>query len=250
MPTGCNPKPRIPSRPRIRIHTAAAGTALALAGLAALAPPAAAQDGGEREPLALSVDGVHFGGDVELRLFDSLGTVVPGDTASASVWVRNDSRDRATLSVHLTDVATTDRELASAARFEVSAAGGNQTVTVGQAQEAGGRIRALDAFPLAPTEVTRVDVRLTIDERLGARGGEPGEAGTRESFTVGVEAALTEAVPTGVGPSEVGPMPVTGAGHGVIELVAIAALGALAGGAALARAALIGGRRTSTGPRS
>ncbi len=178
---------------RIRISAAALGTGLAIAGLALIAPLAAAQSRpAATEPLALSLDGVHFDDGVSPRLFSALGAVVPGDTSSAAVWIRNDARDRATLSVDLVDVAASDRELASAASLKVSAAGRERVVTVAEAHTAGGRIRALDALPLAPSETVRVDVTLAIDARLGERRGEPGVAGARETFSLRVQAALAQ----------------------------------------------------------
>lgn len=97
---------------RSRLHTrrqpAAIGAALAVALVLCGAPTAA--DAAPTDAISLSSNGVDFAPDLPAGLFNSLGTFIPGRTASVRIWVRNDSPAEARLRVDAWAEASTDPE--------------------------------------------------------------------------------------------------------------------------------------------
>ena len=91
----------ISSRRRVRTHRATAmlaslgGVAAALLSIGVASPAAAGDDGG----LELSRDGSTYSDRFEGQLFDDLGTIVPNDSRSTTLYLRNASADPAILRV-------------------------------------------------------------------------------------------------------------------------------------------------------
>jgi hypothetical protein len=86
-------------------HTALAATvaiAIALAIGGAVAPASAATD-----TVLLSRDGTTFGSSISGGLFDGAGLLVPGQSVSRSLWIRNPSATAAALRVSIRNLVST-----------------------------------------------------------------------------------------------------------------------------------------------
>lgn len=115
-----------------RAHSVAATAMIALAivgigaGPASAVGPASAPD---PAPMSISDDGVKFSQNAGGGLLDRLGLLIPGESASASMWVRNDSSDRAVVRVSIRDLVTSSREYADGVSLATWNSGTGQTLS-------------------------------------------------------------------------------------------------------------------------
>jgi len=153
---------------------------LGLLALTLLVPGAARADP-DGPSVGLSPDGGRWADSLEGPLFSTALRWVPGDRRSASWWVRNESRDRARLSVELPEDAVLPGWLALSTRVDDGwtsvADGGPGVVGV-----------------LAPGEERRVDLRVAMRPAAG-------NASERETADLRLRVRLTEEVP-GTGPGD------------------------------------------------
>lgn len=144
----------------------AAATALVVAAavVAAAAPAAAAADAGA---LQVSADGVAYASSNTLPVFPDALRLVPGDTRTASVWVRNVGQEAGRLRIEL--YVPQDPGGLQAAGVEVSAAPDGeaaQAVSAASAERDGGCAVLSGGRVLAAGESARVDVSVVMPASL------------------------------------------------------------------------------------
>lgn len=123
--------------------------------------------------LLVSTDGVSFLPDNALPLFDSMGRVVPGDSTTESVWVRNDAPSAGVLRIDLTGVSADDPELAAAFTLGTAVAGASASegTSVADGIDNGGCIVLHNGHRLAPGERVQIDVTAALSRSLTDRDG-------------------------------------------------------------------------------
>src|SRR5690606_7160579 len=84
-------------------------TGAVIAALVVAAPASAATP-----QVLVSVDGTAFSSNLSTQLFDDLDLIVPGDSMSSSMWVRNDSPDTALVRVAITDLVIPSTQFGAA----------------------------------------------------------------------------------------------------------------------------------------
>lgn len=144
-----------------------ASTGLLVLALALGTGPASAAM--RQDPATVSSDAQHWTTSLDTALLDQAHRWVPGDTQTVTVWVRNLSREAATLNVTTTDEATADKPTARDARqrgrgasevpLEVSVRVDGRPVRIGD--DIGHRIAG--AVP------ARVDLTITMPRTAGNR---------------------------------------------------------------------------------
>ncbi|KQQ93013.1 hypothetical protein ASF62_14680 [Leifsonia sp. Leaf325] len=108
------------NRPRIR-RSSRAGRLLGVAVIGVLgcgvlggAASASAASASPIDAASFSRDGVHFAADPRGALFAGLGAIVPGQRATARLWVRNDGPSPLVIRVNATQVNVDDADYADA----------------------------------------------------------------------------------------------------------------------------------------
>lgn len=173
---------------------AAVSAAVGLSFALAVAPPVSASTSEPLDRLTYSHDGDVFvtGGDV--ALFAGVVDIVPGDSASDTVWFRNDAPEPGRLAMGLIGADADDAALADAMSLTFVDGSGQRLnrVTIADAAEAGDCAALSGGRVLQPGEVLEVDITLLIDEELGSQtsAGDPGSGGV---VRFQLRAALTEA---------------------------------------------------------
>jgi LPXTG-motif cell wall-anchored protein len=82
------------------------------AGLLGVTTQSAAADSSTSSPVVLvSTDGVNYTPTLTVGLFDDAGLLVPGDTATAELWIKNPTSDPATVRVSVGQVTTSSPQL-------------------------------------------------------------------------------------------------------------------------------------------
>lgn len=144
--------------------------ALAVLALAAVligpAPAAGAADGG----LLVSQDGVTFDSVMPGPLFPAGLRVVPLDTITEGLWVRNDGPVAGRLQVQLVDAGTSDADLGRALSLGVVAADGRGDPTPRTIAEAGDCTILNDGIRLEPGETVALRAEATLADLDGRRG--------------------------------------------------------------------------------
>jgi len=194
-----------------------------------VAPPATAVDG---DAVALSADGRRWGSELSAPLFDPAVRWVPGDSRTASFWVRNDGGDTGRL-VITAQLVEPDGPLNGTVALRLRTAGTSVDLTPGRPTavgtlRAGARTRAeVEAvFDPASSNVTQSErLRFAFDVTLSG-DGPAATAGTSPGTSSGAPGAGGEAS-DGATPT----LPGTGAEARWWWLVAAAAL--VGGGGAL-----------------
>jgi LPXTG-motif cell wall-anchored protein len=139
----------------------ALGTVFAGVGVAS---SAAASD-----ELQLSRDGIHYSPALDRALFDGAGSLVPGHEITASLWVKNLSRDSVALRVSVQDVTWSSNTLAGALTL---------AATVGETPESAAstipavvpqRCAVITSVPSIPAGASvRIDVRLAMADLVSS----------------------------------------------------------------------------------
>ena len=190
--------------------TALAGTTAAAAMLGASAGAAKAAD----PELLLSSDGVYYAESLARPVFGTVTGFVPGSSSSADIWVRNDTRDSAFLSVAAlghgpaTELAADlglaiHSTLGSTARVPLSGAGSCTDLAVGWAVAPGESLRLTFTLDLdrGSSNATRqqssgFDVRFLLEDQAGPiRGGACASGGGTIAPGIAAAAPLSTTVP-------------------------------------------------------
>ena len=177
-----------------RTRRAAALVALAAAAaVLAVAPPAAAA----ADPLQVSTDGVTFTASDLLPVYPDALRLVPGDTESASVWVRNAGSSPARLRLELLSPQTSSDLLAANVTLAATPAGdARQTVTVAAGIANGACTVLGSARVLGVGETVRIDVTADMSASL------TGTQAAQQSLGFALGATLFDAA--AAAPQEVG----------------------------------------------
>lgn len=151
--------------------------ALATAAALMLAPatPAvgapAASGSGSAPAVLVSTDGTHFAPTLAAGLFDFAGPLIPGGSASASLFVKNPTDRPVVLALGATDIAFSNQEFADALSVIVtseSPTGRSTTarpLTLGAAAECG---LLLSGEQLAADTTARIDLALAMADVTGS----------------------------------------------------------------------------------
>ncbi|WP_295822798.1 signal peptidase I [uncultured Microbacterium sp.] len=184
---------------RARRRKTAAHAAGALVAALVLAPmlmpaPASAMERADAtapDRLLVSVDGVRFVADGSVTPFDGIDDLVPGQTVSATLWVRNASADaaRAALRVSAAPVSAAATDTAVAAALQLVVA--SSPVPAGQEWVS-------EVIPAGQT------LRLEVGLRMDAAAGNTSRAGAAIILPA---ISLTQAVADPAPPSSAAPAP-------------------------------------------
>lgn len=165
------------------VLTAAMGAVIALGG----APAAQATPG---KGLEVSEDGKNFQRAIGTELFSGLGRVVPGDSGTDRVWIRNGSAQVGKLRLELTDGWTDSAALAGATRLSINVDGRSVNTSLGDPLVKGTCAVVSPSLTIKPGQTLRFDASIAIDRTLGARDGRDG---ARKSMGFQVRAAALDA---------------------------------------------------------
>lgn len=154
--------------------------------IAALLVGSAAPAVADAEPdVELSVDGVTWGPDLTVPLFDPDIRWVPGDTRSATFRVRNSSGDPARLSVDV--LGTAVHSLLDTGSLTVAARGGGGAWKVISTP---GTHRLVSAVPVAPGGSSRVEIVVAFSAAAANQS-------MRQDLDLRFRLRLTQAAPEG-----------------------------------------------------
>lgn len=148
------------SRPRTRAVAVAAALIAAALGLAA-APASAAP--AAPPSILLSTDGVTFAPTIDHELFDSIGLLVPGDTQSASLWVKNDTARDAYLRLTISDLVVPLTEFTDAIVLTTTSGALTQTDQLADLVVCSAVLRSA---PIEAGNVLRIDLAVSMDPGL------------------------------------------------------------------------------------
>jgi LPXTG-motif cell wall-anchored protein len=109
----------------------------------------------------VSTDGVTYLPGLLVGLFDNLGLLVPGDTATSKLWIKNPTTDPATVRVNVGDVSTSSVDLANNMRLTAVNTSNGSSVTATWSQLAECDIM-VQPITLAAGAVIRIDLSLTM----------------------------------------------------------------------------------------
>jgi hypothetical protein len=182
-----------PTRMTRRFRGVSLGCAITAALVAGGTVPGGAAEPAAAAPLdaLLSTDGIHFSAALAGGLFDDLGMLVPGHSASTDLWIRNPTGVPAALRVSARDVTTSSRALADGVMVSAWDSGTDAT-----------RSSVLGALAqcqvLAPSQwlAAGATIRLVLTFTMADL---PGSAGQRGSAGLGLMVAMRDA--------EAGPFP-------------------------------------------
>jgi hypothetical protein len=120
-------------------------------------PASAGDPASQRTDVGLSVDGVHYQGDLDGPLFDPLARWVPGEVRRSSFWVRNQASGPGDLTVDL--LARSPRTLIDSGYLSIAARAGDGPW---RAVETGGAMRLFTTRDLPSKAELPVTVRITL----------------------------------------------------------------------------------------
>lgn len=114
---------------RITLFSRGAAALLA-AGAAAALIAGAVGSASAAEPaptILVSSDGVHYSTSLDANLFDGLGKLIPGDSQSATLWVKNPTAAPAEVRLSAADVVTSSSEFAASVSISTTNSGDQVT---------------------------------------------------------------------------------------------------------------------------
>ncbi len=143
--------------------------ALAFVGVGTGASPAQASSPG----IEYSTDGVNYSRGDTLPLFDDLGAVVPGDSSTESIWVRNGSQVEAFVRIDALSTAQQNSELA---KFVILGITSDQALpaaafSLSEIAGSGGCLVLTDGIRLAPGASAKLAARVDVSNSLSGQGG-------------------------------------------------------------------------------
>ena len=139
-----------------------AGMALASVGASALELGMSAEPAAAVSPVVLvSTDGVTYQPSLTVGLFDNAGLLVPGDTASSELWIKNPTTSPATVRVNIGDVSTSSVELADNMRLTAVNTANGSTLTATWSELAQCDIM-VQPVTIAGGAVIRIDLTLAM----------------------------------------------------------------------------------------
>lgn len=195
-------------RPRIRRGIAlAAALVVALLGLGAAAPATAAQ--AAAPSILLSSDGVTFTPTLSTRLFDSIGLLVPGDTQTTSLWVKNDTARDAYLRLTISNLVVPLTEFTDAIVLTTT----SRTLTrTDQLADLVVCSAVLRSAPIEAGDVLRIDLAVGMD--AGVVGQQAQDETGSIDFSVAMRDIAYGPYPAADGCAETAPeLPGTGGGQ-------------------------------------
>lgn len=150
-------------RPRLLARALAAATALTLGlvGAGALAAPAAASSGTE---VLVSDNGVDFAPQLTDGLFDNLGLLVPGESVSASLWVRNTAASDASMRLTLADLVSSSEVFTQTLSMAVVSGTHMWDWTFSELLACD---TVIPSMPIATGETVRIDLTVTMGDAVG-----------------------------------------------------------------------------------
>jgi hypothetical protein len=136
-----------------------AGLALVICGGAA---PASAAPG----DILVSTDGITFTPTLSSPLFSGIGLIVPGDTVTASVWLKNNTATTNLLRVTAANIVVSSPAYAAALTLDGSSVPGAATTTATVAQLQSGCPAIIPMRQVLAGGVLKVTVALTFDSSV------------------------------------------------------------------------------------
>jgi hypothetical protein len=223
--------------------SAVIGALVAVLVAAAGAVGAAAPAHAVTEPITVSSDGVTFGNDLPLAIFG--GTrIVPGSSATRSIWVRNNTSEPGHLAIALRGVTSADQHMRAGLRLRATTTSMHGPVRPFTAADP--CVSLLSGVLVAAGATMQIDLELSLSGSLNGKASQGSVGGfsipvmltsTDVPAPDGCSAATPPTVPADPGPAgPTGPTPpgtigtieLTGAADGTVPLPAPDA-GALAG---------------------
>jgi len=122
-------------------------------------------------PLQVSTDGTAFVRSLTVPLFDPPFRIVPQDSLSRSLWVRNTGASAGRLRVDLLNATSSDPDLAGALTISASEVAGSGTPAPTTLAAAAGCAVVLSAVPVAAGQTVRITVAAALGN-LDARRGQ------------------------------------------------------------------------------
>lgn len=163
--------------------------AVALALALALAPAAVAAQ--QQPEILLSADGVHYSTSLDADFFDGLGPLIPGESQSVTLWVKNPTTSAAEMRLSVTDIVMPRSDFATNVTLSAAASTGYATPARALADLAGCEV-ILGPQQLAAGE----SVALTLTFALGDLAGQLAQnAGASLNLRVGMRDAAAGAFP-------------------------------------------------------
>jgi LPXTG-motif cell wall-anchored protein len=145
-----------------RIVALVAGIALASGMASAITQGVSPELAVADSPVVLvSTDGVTYLPNLLVGLFDGVGLMVPGDTATSELWIKNPTASPATVRVNIGDVSSTSVDLANNLQLTAvnSANGASVTETWSQLAECDVMVQPIT---IAAGAVLRIDLTLSM----------------------------------------------------------------------------------------
>jgi hypothetical protein len=139
------------------------GVAAALAALAIVIGGGAAPASAAAGDILVSADGVTYTQNLASPLFSGIGLIVPGDTVTASVWIKNNTSTTNLLRVTAANIVVSSAGYASALTVVGSSAPGTTTTTATIAQLQSGCPAIIPMRQVLAGGVIKVTVALTFD---------------------------------------------------------------------------------------
>ncbi|MFT2817218.1 LPXTG cell wall anchor domain-containing protein [Leifsonia sp. A12D58] len=158
----------------------AAGSSLALAPAASAAEPTPV--------ILVSSDGVHYSTALDTDLFEGLGTLIPGHSQSATLWVKNPTAAAAEVRLSAADVVTPSSDFAASVSISTVNSGDHviratplsgladcDVLVESQALAAGQAIEMTVTFAMADvTGQVAQNARASLNARVGMRDAAAG----------------------------------------------------------------------------
>jgi LPXTG-motif cell wall-anchored protein len=145
-----------------RVVALVAGVALASGMASAISQGVSPESAVADSPVVLvSTDGVTYLPNLLVGLFDSVGLMVPGDTATSELWIKNPTDSPATVRVNIGDVSSTSVELANNLQLTAvnSVSGASVTETWSQLAQCDVMVQPIT---IAAGAVLRIDLSLSM----------------------------------------------------------------------------------------
>lgn len=116
--------------------------------------------------ILVSTDGITFTPTLASPLFNGIGLIVPGDTITASVWIKNNTATTNLLRVTAANIVVSSVGYASALTLEGSSVPGSGTTTATISQLQSGCPAIIPMRQVAAGGVVKVTVALTFDSTI------------------------------------------------------------------------------------
>ncbi|NUL49317.1 hypothetical protein F7P69_29580 [Cellulosimicrobium funkei] len=183
------------------------GSALMFAPVAPAAAWSVGAAGETTERLMHSHDGRNFSPGNDVDLFAAAGRVVPGDSVTKQIWLRNDAGEVGDLGLHLVGVNANNLDLAQATALTLTGPHGRtlSRTTLAEALETGPCTAVSSDLMLHPGETLAVEAKLSINPELGSRPGDSGGEGTLANVEFQLRATLSDARAGGAEPKDCPP---------------------------------------------